>query len=306
MKTAILFPGQGSQKPQMLHELVRHSAVDETLSEVSEVLSLDVRTLDTPEAFQSAVSVQLAILTAGVATARALQQSGLEPLAVAGLSVGAFSAAVAADAISLSDAVRLVRSRAEQMEHMYPTGYGLSAIVGLSEMQVAKLVDAENSKEHPVFVGNINAPRQIVITGSNEGMERVLQKARAQGARKAERLDVPVPSHCPLLQPVADSLQTQLQSISVKDPKLIYLANVNARAVRTAQGVAKDLANNIAHGVRWDDATTVAHELGCDLFLEVPPGHALSDLARDNLPGVQARAITSGTLDKLLDLAAST
>jgi malonate decarboxylase epsilon subunit len=306
MKTAILFPGQGSQKPQMLHELVRHSAVDETLSEVSEVLSLDVRTLDTPEAFQSAVSVQLAILTAGVATARALQQSGLEPLAVAGLSVGAFSAAVAADAISLSDAVRLVRSRAEQMEHMYPTGYGLSAIVGLSEMQVAKLVDAENSKEHPVFVGNINAPRQIVITGSNEGMERVLQKARAQGARKAERLDVPVPSHCPLLQPVADSLQTQLQSISVKDPKLIYLANVNARAVRTAQGVAKDLANNIAHGVRWHDATTVANELGCDLFLEVPPGHALSDLARDNLPGVQARAITSGTLDKLLDLAAST
>jgi malonate decarboxylase epsilon subunit len=300
MKTAILFPGQGSQRPQMLHELVQHSAVDETLSEVSEVLSLDVRMLDTPEALQSAVSVQLAILTAGVATARALQQSGLEPLAVAGLSVGAFSAAVAAASISLSDAVRLVRSRAEQMEQMYPTGYGLSAIVGLSEMQVAKLVDAENSKEHPVFVGNVNAPRQIVIAGSNAGMERVLQKAHAQGARKAERLDVPVPSHCPLLQPVADSLRAQLQSISVKDPKPIYLANVNARAVRTAQGVSQDLADNIAHGVRWHDATTVALELGCELFLQVPPGHTLSDLARENLSGIQTRAITSETLDKLL------
>ncbi len=261
MKTAILFPGQGSQKPQMLHELVRHPAVDETLSEVSEVLGLDVRTFDAVDALQSSVSVQLAILTAGVATARALQQGGLEPLAVAGLSVGAFSAAVAAGSITLADAVRLVRLRAEQMERMYPTGYGLSAIVGLSETQVAKLVAAENSEEHPVFVGNINAPRQIVIAGSNDGMERVLQKARAQGARKAERLDVAVPSHCTLLQPVADSLHLQLQSICVRDPKPIYLANVTARAVRTAQGVARDLADNIAHGVRWHDATTVAMNL---------------------------------------------
>jgi malonate decarboxylase epsilon subunit len=305
MKTGLLFPGQGSQNPQMLHDLVRNPAVDETLSEVSAVLDLDVLTLDTPDALQSAVSVQLAILTAGVATSRALQQSGLAPLAVAGLSVGAFSAAVAAESISLSDAVRLVRSRAEQMEQMYPVGYGLSAIVGLSETQVAKLVDAVNTKEHPVFVGNINAPRQIVIAGSNEGMERVLQNARAHGARKAERLDVPVPSHCSLLQPVADSLRNQLRSLSVKDPKAIYLANVNARAVRTAQGVAKDLADNIAHGVRWHDATTVACELGCELFLEAPPGHALSDLARENLPGIEAHAITSGTFERLLHLARS-
>jgi malonate decarboxylase epsilon subunit len=189
------------------------------------------------------------------------------------------------------------------MEQMYPIGYGLSAIVGLNEEQVAKLVDAANTKEHPVFVGNINAPRQIVIAGSNEGMEQVLQKARLQGARKAERLEVPVPSHCSLLQPVADSLRHQLQSLSVKDPKAIYLANVNARAVRTAHGVARDLADNIAHGVRWHEATTVACELGCELFLEVPPGHTLSDLVRENLPGIEAHAITSGSFDKLLNLA---
>jgi len=303
MNTAILFPGQGSQRPQMLHELARHSSVEETLSEVSEVLGRDVRAFDTPEALHSPIAVQLAILTAGVATARALQQRGLKPLAVAGLSVGAFSAAVAADSISLSDALRLVQSRAEQMEQMYPTGYGLSAIVGLREAQVAKLVEAENSKEHPVFVGNINAPTQIVIAGSNDGMERVLQKARTHGARKAERLDVPVASHCSLLQPIADSLRSQLQSMSVKDPKPLYLANVTGRAIRSAQGVAKDLADNIAHGVRWHDATTVAHELGCELFLEVPPGHTLSDLARENIPEIQAHTIAPGTFDKLLDLA---
>jgi malonate decarboxylase epsilon subunit len=306
MNTTILFPGQGSQKAQMLHELVQHPAVDETLAEVSEVLGRDIRTFDTPEALHSPIAVQLAILTAGVATARALQRGGLKPLAVAGLSVGAFSAAVAAEAISLSDAVRLVRSRAEQMEQMYPKGYGLSAIVGLREAQVAKLVDAENSNEHPVFVGNINTPTQIVIAGSNEGMDRVLQKARMQGARKAERLDVPVPSHCLLLEPIANSLRNQLQSISIQDPKLIYLANVTARAIRTAQGVAKDLADNIAHGVRWHDAITVAGELGCELFLEVQPGHILSDLARESLPQIEARAITSGSFDKLLALARST
>jgi malonate decarboxylase epsilon subunit len=305
MKTGLLFPGQGSQNLQMLHDLVRHPAVDETLSEISEVLEVDVRTLDTPAALQSAVSVQLAILTAGVATARALQHCGLAPLAVAGLSVGAFSAAVAAGSISLADAVRLVRSRAVHMEQMYPTGYGLSAIVGLSEAQVTKLVDAANTKKHPVFVANINAPRQIVIAGSNEGMEQVLQTARSHGAHKAERLDVPVPSHCSLLQPVADSLLNQLQSISVEDPNPIYLANVNARAVRKAEGVARDLADNIAHGVRWHDATVVAQELGCELFLEVPPGHVLSDLARENLPGIQAYAITSGKFDRLLNLARS-
>ena len=303
MKTGLLFPGQGSQQAQMLHDLVCHPAVDETLSEVSSILGLDVRTLDSQEAMQSAVSVQLAILVAGVATARALQQRGCEPLAVAGLSVGAFSAAVAADSISLSDAVHLVRSRAEQMEQLYPTGYGLSVIVGLGEAQVAQLVDAVSTKERPVFVGNINAPRQIIIAGSNEGMERILQRARARGARKAERLNVPVPSHCSLLQPVADSLRSQLQSISVKDPKPIYLANVNARAVRSAQGVARDLADNIAHGVRWHDATNVAQELGCELFLEVPPGHTLSDLARENLPGAQAHPITPGTLERLVNLA---
>jgi malonate decarboxylase epsilon subunit len=303
MNTGLLFPGQGSQRPQMLHDLVQHPAVDETLAEISEVLGGDVRTLDSTDALRSPVSVQLAIFAAGVSTARALLRSGVRPLAVAGLSLGAFSAAVVAEAIKLSDAVRLVRSRAELMEHMYPTGYGLAAIVGLSEAQVIKLVAAESTTTHPVFVGNINAPRQIVIAGSIEGMKAVLEKALSQGARKAERLDVLVPSHCPLLQPVADSLRAQLEVIPVLDPKVIYIANVNARAVRSAKGVAKDLADNIAHGVRWHDATSVAQELGCELFLQLPPGHALRDLAQENLVNVKTNAITPDNFDKLLNIA---
>jgi len=305
MNTAFLFPGQGSQKPHMLHDLVHHPAVDETLAEISEVLGIDVQTLDSTDALRSPVSVQLAIFAVGVSTARALLRSGVRPIAVAGLSIGAFSAAVAAEAIELSDAVRLVRSRAEQMEHMYPTGYGLAAIVGLSEAHVIRLVTAVNTTEHPVFVGNINAPRQIVIAGSVEAMKVVLEQALFQGARKAELLDVPVPSHCPLLQPIADSLREQLEAISVQDPKGIYITNVNARAVRTAKGVANDLADNIAHGVRWHDATSIAQELGCELLLQLPPGHTLRDLAQENLSNIEANVITPDNFDKLLHLVLS-
>jgi malonate decarboxylase epsilon subunit len=289
----------------MLHTLGNHPAVEETLNEISEALKCDVRTFDSPEALRMTVPVQLALLAAGVATARTLRRSGLELSAVAGLSVGAFSAAVAADAISLAAAVTLVRSRAEQMEHLYPAGYGLAAIVGLSERQVSRLVELAYSNENPVFVANINAPRQIVIAGSIDGMKKVLDDARSQGARKAEFLDVSVPSHCPLMQSIADSLSAQLGSMSVSDPKVPYIANVNARAVRTAQGVAKDLADNIAHGVRWYDATIVAHELGCDLFLEMPPGHTLRDLAQENIPNISAYSMTNDNFDRVLKLAAN-
>jgi malonate decarboxylase epsilon subunit len=287
----------------MLHNLVSNPAVVETLAEISAVVGSDIRTYDSPEALQSTVSVQLALLAAGVATARALQHNGLEPVAVAGLSVGAFSAAVAAESISLADAVKLVRSRAEQMEQLYPVGYGLAAIVGLSEKQVADLVESASTHEAPVFVGNINAPRQIVIAGSVKGLQRVIEEACSHGARKAELLDVSVPSHCALLQPIAESLRTQLSAMSVSNPKITYIANVSARAVRTAQAVAKDLADNIAHGVRWHDTTTVAQELGGELFLEMPPGHTLRDLAQENIPNISAYSVTNDIFDRVLKLA---
>jgi malonate decarboxylase epsilon subunit len=203
----------------------------------------------------------------------------------------------------LKDALELVELRAERMTKLYPTGYGLSAIVGLNESQVLKIVQVATSKREPVFVANINAPRQIVIAGADTGMDRALDEARRQGSREAKRLHVSVPSHCPLLQPVADCLQRRFPSVQVRKPKVIYVGNVNARAMRTAEFVASDLANNIAHGVRWHDATTVAKELGCNLFLEMPPGHVLSDLAKENLAGVSAFAVEQDSLPRVLRFA---
>jgi len=303
MSVAFVLPGQGSQSPGMLHRLLNHPAVGATLDEISEVLHADVRNLDCQQCLNSDVSVQLALFSAGVATARALMEQDVQPTAVAGLSVGAFAAAVVAGVLGLANGVELVKLRATKMVSLYPTGYGLSAIIGLNEFQVTKIVEAITSDEAPIFVGNINAPRQIVIVGSNLGMDRVLDEARRQGASKAERLHVSVLSHCPLLQPVADTLARRISSMNLRAPQVPYVGNVNARAMRTKELIAGDLANNIAHGVRWHDATTVLEELGCHLFLEMPPGHTLSDLAQQNLSGVSAIPVEARVLPRVLRLA---
>ena len=302
MSVAFIFPGQGSQSPGMLHHLLDHPAVVRTVDEISEVLHSDVRKLDSEQGLKSDVSVQLTLLAAGIATARALMEQDVRPAAASGLSVGAFAAAVTAGVLSLQDAVDLVKLRSEQMMKLYPTGYGLSAIVGLNESRVTKIVRAVTSMQDPVFVGNINAPRQIVIAGSNVAMDQVLDEARREGASKAVRLHVSVPSHCPLLQPVADLLERRMSSMHLKAPKLIYVGNVTARPMRTKELIAHDLANNIAHGVRWHDATTVLKELGCNLFLEMPPGHILSDLAKENLKGIDAVPVEAGVLTRVLRL----
>jgi malonate decarboxylase epsilon subunit len=303
MSVAFLFPGQGSQVPGMLHNLPDHAAIARTLDEVSESLRADVRGLDSAEALQSTVSVQLALLASGVAVARALFEEGIKPEAVAGLSVGAFAAAVAAGVLNLADGVRLVKERGEGMVELYPQGYGLAAIVGLTENQVSTLVKDAYAEQNPVYVGNINAPRQIVIAGSNEAMDKVLDAARKSGAREAVRLHVSEPSHCPLLEPVADALRKSLQATHLQKPKMVYVGNVTGRALRSAEAISEDLASNIAHGVRWYDATTVLEELGCRLFLEMPPGHVLSELGRKAFADVRTLAVGETSLTYALRLA---
>jgi malonate decarboxylase epsilon subunit len=300
MSVAFLFPGQGSQSVGMLHELTQHPAVIETLAEASETLDRDVQELDTATELESTVSVQLALLIAGVATARALSSEGLIPEAVAGLSVGAFAAAVQCGALEFRDAIRLVRFRAESMAKLYPTGFGLSAIVGLSERQVSQLVEHNHTSEDPVYLANINTQTQLVIAGSNSGMEKVLAAALMQGARKAQHLAVSVPSHCPLLEPVAASLRLKLTSIRLHSPTALYISNVGARSLRNSTSIAEDLAGNIAHAVRWSDTMSVLEELGCRVFLEMPPGHILRELSRQDHPTVAAIAMEGSKVSDAL------
>ena len=305
MGVAFLFPGQGSQVSGMLHALPDHPVIARTLDEVSESLEQNVLRLDSAAALQSTISVQLALLASGVAVARALIADGVGPEAVAGMSVGAFSAAIVAGVLNLADGVRLVKQRAEMMVELYPSGYGLAAIVGLNEEQVSILVQKAHSMQTPVYVANINAPRQIVIAGSDDGMNKVLEGARKRGALKAVRLDVSEPSHCPLLEPVADALKKSLQVMRLHQPKIVYVGNVTGRALRSAETISEDFASNIAHGVRWYDATTVLEELGFRLFLEMPPGHVLSHLAGEAFQDVETVAVGEVSLNDAVRLGTS-
>jgi malonate decarboxylase epsilon subunit len=175
----------------MLHQLPDNPAALRTVEEISAELERDVLALDSPEALRSTVSVQLALLTAGVASARLLEEEGVIPEAVAGLSVGAFAAAVHAHVLTLTDCVRLVKQRAELMEKNSPNGYGLAAIIGLTEAQVVTLIQQANTTDDPVYLGNVNAPDQIVISGSSNCLKKVSTAALKAGARKAELLNVP-------------------------------------------------------------------------------------------------------------------
>ena len=300
---ALLFPGQGSQTPGLLHRLPNHQAVRQTLEEVSAELGYDVLTLDTPEALHSTVPVQLALLTAGVAAARALEAEGVIPEAVAGLSVGAFGAAAHAQVLTLADTVRLVKQRAELMEECSPQDYGLTAIVGLKEDQVATLIREAHTPESPVFLGNVNSAEQIVISGSLTGMEKVGSAALQAGARKVERLDVAVLSHSPLLQPIADVLTQTLQNMPLHPPRMVYVGNVKARAIRNPENIAWDLANNIANGVRWYETTIVVQELGCTLCIETPPGQVLTNLAKQSIPDVKSIALADSSLSYVIQQA---
>ena len=230
MSVAFLCPGQGAQTPGFLHRLPDAPEVATTLDEASEVLGHEVRRLDGAEALRSTVAVQLATVVAGVATGRALAARGAVPDLVAGLSVGAFTAAVLSGALTLPDGLRIVRLRGEEMQRAFPRGHGLAAVVGLDERRVAALAAA--SVEDPAYVANLNAPTQLVLAGSDAALEDVIGRALAAGASRAERLAVDVPSHSPLLAGVGEVLAAALRTVPVTDARVPYVTNARARDPR--------------------------------------------------------------------------
>jgi malonate decarboxylase epsilon subunit len=297
---AYLFPGQGAQTEGFLHVLADHPAARATLDEASDVLGLDVLTLDTAEALHSTVAVQIGIVVAGVALTRALATEQLMPEISAGLSVGAYPAAVSCGALTFADALRMVRKRAELMQAAYPSGYGLAAIAGLTEHQVETLAASSTHAGRPdVFVGNVNAPRQIVVAGATAALDLFVERALAAGARKATRLAVSVPSHCELLAGAADELAAWSRDLPFHAPSSIYVGNRGGRPLHTADAIRDDLVTNMRHTVRWFDALTVMVEMGANVLLEASPGQVLTDITREQFPDTVALAASTLTFDRL-------
>jgi malonate decarboxylase epsilon subunit len=272
VSSLLVFPGQGAQQPGMLHRLPR-----ETVIEASEVLGEDVLRLDCAEALKSTRAVQLCLLIAGVAASRQLSMAADY---VAGLSIGAYPAAVVAGALSFSDALHLVSLRGELMQQAYPQGYGMTAIIGLDLATVEELLAQVHRVDMPVYMANINADNQVVIAGSDAAMKAVAELARGRGAGLAKRLAVSVPSHCPLLEAPAKTLAEAFANVQLKTPTLSYLSGSRARPVINTEALRDDLAFNMCRVVDWRGTVQSAYERGVRLQIELPPGAVLTGLAR--------------------------
>jgi malonate decarboxylase epsilon subunit len=287
MRIALLFPGQGAQREGFLGRLPDHAAVRATLAEASAILGQDAAKLDEAGALQSTVAVQLGTVIAGVAVARALTAEGLSADAVAGLSVGAFTAAVACDALTFAAALALVKLRAEGMARATPPGCGMLALLGLTERDAQQLIARVNERV-PLYLASVNAPTEMVVSGEDAALVLASEYARDTGAI-ARPLRVAIPSHCPLMDGVSSSLREALAQVHIGTPRLAYVMNHRARIAAGGAQVAEDLILNVSRPVRWHDSVTLLYELGCRLYIEAPPGTVLASLVRSCFP--QARAV---------------
>lgn len=304
MTVLFTFPGQGAQRPGMLRALPAHPETARTLDEAAAVLGHDPLALDTAQALRSTVAVQLCLLIAGVATARQLAALDARPSMVAGLSIGAWPAAVTAGVLDFADAVRLVALRAQSMETAYPSGFGMTAVTGLTAAQLAPLVARVHDAAHPVYLANLNGPRQLVIAGADDAMAAVAALVHDGGTgAKAERLAVSVPSHCELFARQADDLAAAIAKVPLHRPRITYISSSAARALFDGAAIGADLARNMARQVQWHDTVQHAWERGARLAVEMPSGSVLTKLAQAVFAGGVAISCDAARLDDIARLA---
>lgn len=278
MSVALVFPGQGSQRRGMFAAFDGDEAAERTFEAAARILGYDPRERDDEASLRSTVHAQIGLFLCGVASARALQSRDAHVTIVAGHSVGAFSAAVACESLSFDDALRAIVVRARTMERLFPAGYGMGVCAGIAQTAVRTIVEGIRASGGTLYVANVNAPAQIAISGSLDAIDEALDRCRRSGARRAERLAVAVPSHCPLMQPAAAAVRRQLQNAIVETPRIGYVSAMRAALVRDAAGVIDDLSDGVAHEVRWDAAARLLEELGTKLAIEAVPGRVLTDL----------------------------
>jgi [acyl-carrier-protein] S-malonyltransferase len=310
MSRAWLFPGQGAQAVGMGSDLSAADAgAGELFATADRVLGFPLSQIcfaGPEEELRRTAVTQPALLTASVAAARRLEAAGFRPEAVAGHSLGEYSALVVAGALPFEEAVRAVHLRGRFMQEAVPEGVGaMAAIIGLDGEAVAA-VCGEAAGSQVVSPANLNAPGQVVIAGHREAVDRAVGLAREQGARKAIPLKVSAPFHCALMEPAARRLAEVLAEIDFADARVPVWTNVDA-APETAAGRLRDaLLRQVASPVRWEESLLSLGESGFAEFLEVGPGTVLAGLVKRTL-GKTARTLPAGTLEAIrgLETAAS-
>jgi [acyl-carrier-protein] S-malonyltransferase len=284
MKLAFVFPGQGSQSVGMLAALAAaEPIVGETFAQASEVLGYDLWRLcqEGPESELSATEqTQPAMLAAGVATWRVwLAHGGPRPSAMAGHSLGEYSALVASNALDFRTAIDLVRFRAQAMQRAVPLGQGaMAAILGLDDAEIeAACREAEQGEVAEAV--NFNAPGQVVIAGNATAVQRAIEAAKARGAKRAVLLPVSVPSHSRLMRTAADQLAGRLAEVDLRAPEVpVYTVDVKVHA--EPAGMREALRQQLFRPVRWADTVRAMLASGVTTIVECGPGKVLTALNR--------------------------
>ncbi len=279
MSTMWVYPGQGAQKVNMLHDLPEHPLVRHYLERASVALQCDVLTLDQSEALRSTEAVQLCLYLAGYISSSILLDEQVQPEYVAGLSIGAWTAAAVAGVYSFEQGLQLVSLRGRLMQEAYPSGYGMTAIMNADKSQVTRWVAEVYQQIGKVYLANINTANQIVISGLEQAMQQVVDIAKNQGAT-AKKLNVSVPSHCELLDEQAEQLVQAMEKIPLNSAKFKYLSGTSARLIHASEQIKHDLIFNMCRTIDWESTVQAAWERGVRLQIEVLPGSVLTGLAR--------------------------
>ena len=280
--SAFVFPGQGSQSVGMMAGFGDAPVIKATFIEASDLLHVDLwkMVLDGPaEDLAQTVNTQPLMLTAGIAAWRAWRsQGGAMPDYFAGHSLGEYSALVAAEAIEFSDAVPLVRFRAEAMQQAVPVGQGgIAAILGLDEDAVIAAC-AEAAQGEIVEPANYNSPGQLVISGSRAAVERAIEAAKARGAKRAMMLPMSVPAHSSLMRPAAERFRERIAAISVAAPKVPVIQNIDVASFNDPAAIKDALVRQLYGPVRWIETIKALADAGVKHVIECGPGRVLVGL----------------------------
>jgi len=281
---AFVFPGQGSQVVGMgkaLHD--SFEAARAVFEEADAVLRFPLSQLcfqGPDDQLKLTENTQPAILAVSTAAWRVLSEAGVRPDFVAGHSLGEYSALVAANSLSLSDALRVVRKRGTYMQESVPVGQGaMAAILGLTTEQVEALC-REAAQGEVLSPANLNTPSQVVIAGAAAAVDRALQLAKSHGARKAVPLSVSAPFHCALMQPAQERLVKDLGRIAFGNPEYPLINNADASELRSGDTIAGSLSRQVCSPVRWTESVQKLISAGVKLFVELGPGKVLCGLIR--------------------------
>lgn len=285
MKSAFIFPGQGSQSVGMLAKAADSwPIIEKTFAEASDLLGYDLWQLcqqgPSDDLNQTTVT-QPALLTASVALWRQwFVSGGSSPDFVAGHSLGEYSALVAAESLNFFDAIRLVRLRGELMQAAVPAGTGkMAAIIGLEDAQVTAACE-EAANGDVVSAVNFNAPGQVVIAGSTDAVERAIEACKSKGARKAMQLPVSVPSHCALMKGAAAELAEALDEVDFYDAVIPVVQNVSARPETESITLKANLVKQLYSPVLWTDSVRAMSEQKVGVAVECGAGKVLAGLAK--------------------------